>query len=79
MSAAPSLHRIDEEFAIQDIQSVGFVLQEKLELLRNPSDDYTRDIWDDAVSGRTDRFVLLFEKPLSSQTPNITLEGTPSN
>lgn len=61
-SAAPKLHRIAEDYAIQDITSAGFRLVESLDILRNDSDDYSLDIWNEAVFHKTDRFVLLFEK-----------------
>ncbi len=62
-SSAPKLHRIAEDFAIEDITSAGFELIGKPDILRNSEDDYTRDIWDDAVYHKTDRFILLFRKP----------------
>src|SRR5690606_29521586 len=43
--AAQMLHRIDEEFARADFESEGFVFVKSLDILRNPADDYTKDIW----------------------------------
>ncbi len=63
IEASPFYHRIAEDYAIQDFQDAGFRLLGKLDVLRNPDDDYSLRIWNDRIRGRTDRFVLLFEKP----------------
>jgi predicted methyltransferase len=34
-------------------------------VLRTPTDDYSLSVLDEAVVGRTDRFVLRFRKPLT--------------
>ena len=60
---AQDLHRIDEDFANQDITSRGFVFVESSDALRNPEDDYTKMVFDPAVRGKTDRFILVFTKP----------------
>ena len=57
------LHRIDEEWAKQDIESAGFVFEKSLDVLRNPNDNYQLDIWKTEVIKRTDRFVHLYRKP----------------
>lgn len=61
-SHAQTLHRIEEAFAIQDINSNGFQLIGSSDALRNPDDEKTIMVFDDAVRGKTDRFILLFEK-----------------
>ncbi len=60
---AQDLHRIDLEFAREDITSRGFELVGSSDALRNPSDDYTKMVFDPAVRGKTDRFILVFTKP----------------
>ncbi len=60
--AAQDLHRITEDFAIQDIQSHGFKLAGSSDALRNPEDNKDIMVFDEAVRGKTDRFILLFEK-----------------
>ena len=62
ISAAQDIHRIDEVYAIQDVESNGFKLTSKSDVLRNPEDDRTKMVFDKGVRGNTDRFVLLFEK-----------------
>ena len=59
------LHRIDEEWAIKDIESAGFKLLNTLGILRNTDDDHTLDIWKRKIRGKTDRFIHLYEKPIS--------------
>lgn len=61
--AAATLHRIDEEWAIKDIESAGFVFEGRLDVLRNPDDSRQLDIWKKEVFQNTDRFVHLYRKP----------------
>ncbi len=61
-SAAQDLHRIDVEFAKQDIASNGFTLISESTALGNENDDRTLNVFDPAVRGKTDRFILVFEK-----------------
>ncbi len=57
------LHRIDPAVVKADFQRAGFVLEAESDLLRNPADDHSLNVFDDAVRGRTDRFVFKFRKP----------------
>jgi len=61
-AAAQHLHRIDEAFAIQDIESNGFRLVATSDALRNPDDNRQKLVFDSEFRGKTDRFILLFEK-----------------
>jgi predicted methyltransferase len=61
-TAAQELHRIDEQFAIKDITSRGFVLEKTWEGLRNSGDDVQKLVFDPAIRGKTDRFVHLYRK-----------------
>jgi predicted methyltransferase len=61
-AAAQTLHRIDEAFAIKDIESHGFRLVRKYDGLRNPTDDHATLVFDPAVRGHTDRFVHLYRR-----------------
>lgn len=61
-SAAQDIHRIDEEFAKQEISANGFKLVAESDALRNPDDDRTKMVFDKSIRGKTDRFVLVFEK-----------------
>jgi len=57
------LHRIDEQWAINDIQKAGFKFIKSSNVLKNPKDDHTLDIWKKKVFHKTDRFVHLYIKP----------------
>ena len=61
-SAAQDLHRIDEAFAKSDIESAGFSLEARSDVLRNPADDRTLLVFDEEIRGKTDRFVFRFVK-----------------
>jgi len=62
-SAAQELHRIEEAYARQDLEKNGFQFVASSDALRNPDDDKTKMVFDKSVRGKTDRFILLFEKP----------------
>jgi predicted methyltransferase len=57
------LHRIDPETVKADFQRAGFVLDGESNLLRVASDDHTKNVFDPAVRGKTDRFAFRFKKP----------------
>jgi predicted methyltransferase len=61
-ASAQELHRIDVDFAKSDIGSRGFTLVAESDILRNPDDEYDIGVFDPKVRGKTDRFVLVFEK-----------------
>jgi predicted methyltransferase len=63
-SAAQGLHRIDMDFAKRDIQQHGLRLVGESDVLRNPDDDHSLTVFDETVRGKTDRFILVFEKEL---------------
>jgi predicted methyltransferase len=58
-----TLHRIDPEVVKRDFAAAGFVLDAESDVLRNPADDFGKDVFDAAVRGRTDRFILRFRRP----------------
>jgi len=62
MSAAQDLHRIDEVFAKQDIESAGFAFDAASDVLRNSDDARTLSVFDEAIRRKTDRFVYRFIK-----------------
>jgi predicted methyltransferase len=57
------LHRIEKKVVIDEIQAAGFKLAREATFLANPADDHSAKIFDKSISGKTDRFVLRFEKP----------------
>ena len=58
---AATLHRIDENFEIQQIEKAGFKLAAASSALRHPEDDRTWIVF--KKRGETDRFMLKFVKP----------------
>ncbi|HNV78327.1 MAG TPA: hypothetical protein PKH66_02580 [Thermomonas sp.] len=60
---AQALHRIDEQFAIADFRKHGLEWEAAIPVLRNPDDDRSKNVFDPAIRGRTDRFVHLYRKP----------------
>ena len=62
-SAAQTLHRIDEQFAIADFRAHGLEWEAAIPALRNPDDDRGKPVFDPSIRGRTDRFVHLYRKP----------------
>lgn len=57
------LHRIGETDLREDVVAHGFEFIGSEPPLRNPNDDRARIVFDEDLQGRTDRFVLVFEKP----------------
>ena len=57
------LHRIGEDYLRDDVIAHGFRFVGAETALRNTDDDRTRIVFDEDLQGRTDRFVLVFEKP----------------
>jgi predicted methyltransferase len=58
-----TLHRIDPELVKRDFAAAGFILDAESDLLRNAADDVGKAVFDPAVRGKTDRFVLRFRRP----------------
>lgn len=57
------LHRIDEALVIREVERAGFKLAGKSEILRNPADDRKLNVFNPAIRGKTDQFLLKFVKP----------------
>lgn len=61
---APSaLHRIDQALVRAEIEAAGFVFDGESEALRNAEDTRTQNVFDPAIRGRTDQFMMRFRKP----------------
>lgn len=56
-------HRIDPAVVKVDFERAGFVLDGTSDMLRNPADDHSLNVFDSAIRGKTDRFVFRFRKP----------------
>jgi predicted methyltransferase len=73
-SAAPGsgmrdlrLHRIDAELVKQQVTAAGFEMDGESSLLANTADTRTLNVFDPAVRGKTDQFVLRFRKPAKAR------------
>jgi predicted methyltransferase len=62
-SQTSTLHRIDPQTVKQEVLAAGFVYDGQSDLLRNPQDPHTAKVFDPAIRGRTDQFILKFRKP----------------
>lgn len=56
-----TLHRIDKAMVVKEVTKGGFILIQEGEMLRNPEDSRNESVFIDR--GKSDRFVLRFEKP----------------
>ena len=61
-SAATHLHRIDEAFAGKDIASHGFLFEKAWPGYRSSIDDHTKEVFDESIRHKTDRFTHLYRK-----------------
>jgi len=57
------LHRIDQDEVRREVESVGFVYDGESQILRNPQDPRTANVFDPSIRGHTDQFFLRFRKP----------------
>lgn len=59
-----TLHRIDAKTVKREVLAAGFVFAGSSDLLHRPEDTHTLKVFDPAVRGKTDQFILKFRKPL---------------
>jgi predicted methyltransferase len=55
-------HRLAQDTLMTMMGDVGLVLVEESDLLANPDDDGTRNVFDPSIRRQTDRYILKFEK-----------------
>jgi predicted methyltransferase len=60
---AEALHRIDKEQVQREAEAAGFIFAGESAALSAPADRRTANVFDPAIRGRTDQFVLKFRKP----------------
>lgn len=58
-----SLHRIDAATVKKEVLAAGFVADGETDAIANPADPHTLNVFDPAIRGKTDQFVLRFRKP----------------
>jgi len=61
ISAAKTLHRIDEKVVVDEFQQAGFKLEQEGDFLRNPDDPRDQAFFNMKIP--TDKFALRFVKP----------------
>jgi len=57
------LHRIEKAQVIKEVTAAGFKLVAEGKFLNRPADDHTKTIFDPAIRGKTDQYMLKFVKP----------------
>lgn len=62
-ASVDAMHRIAADVVIADFERAGFVLVQGSAMLANPADDHTLSVFDEALDGYSDRFMLKFMKP----------------
>ena len=60
--SAMTTHRIDPAVVMRDFAMAGFVLDGESDVLSNAEDDHSTSVFDPAVRGRTDRFLMRFRR-----------------
>jgi predicted methyltransferase len=57
------LHRIDPAQVRKEVEAAGFKLVGESDLLRNPADPHTDNVFNPTIRGKTDQFAMKFRKP----------------
>ncbi|MDB5365403.1 MAG: methyltransferase [Rhodospirillales bacterium] len=63
LNDAETLHRIDEAAVRKEVEAAGFKYDGSSDVLRNKDDSRTIKVFDPAIRGKTDQFILKFKKP----------------
>jgi predicted methyltransferase len=58
-----TLHRIEADTVIKEVEAAGFKLEGRSDVLANPADPHTANVFTPEIRGKTDKFVLKFRKP----------------
>jgi predicted methyltransferase len=58
-----TLHRLESSVVKARMAAAGFVLDGESKVLANPKDDHTLKVFDPAIRGQADQYVLRFRKP----------------
>ena len=62
-SVVGTLHRIEASSVRAQVEAAGFIFDGETDVVRNPEDDRSLSVFDEAIRGRSDQFVLRFRKP----------------
>ncbi len=66
VSRTDDLHRIDPAVVKAEVTAAGFEYLGESDALREVGDDHSMPVFDNAMRGKTDRFIYKFRKPMSS-------------
>lgn len=58
-----TLHRIESSTVRREVEAAGFKFDSESSILANPADPRTAKVFDPALRGHTDQFILKFRKP----------------
>ena len=58
-----SLHRIKKSAVVKEVESAGFKLVAEGDALQYPGDDGTKRVFENDIRGKTNQFMLKFQKP----------------
>jgi predicted methyltransferase len=62
-SVTNTLHRIESDLVRREVESVGFQLDSRSDILRHAADDHSQRVQETGIRGKTDQFVFRFRKP----------------
>ncbi|WP_298162808.1 hypothetical protein [Brevundimonas sp.] len=62
-SVVGTLHRIEGSALRAQVEAAGFIFDGETNAVRNPEDDHSLSVFDEAIRGRSDQFVYRFRKP----------------
>ena len=63
LTVPDKLHRINEDIVKHEVEAAGFVFDGESDVLRNPADPRTANVFTPDIRGHTDQFLLRFRKP----------------
>jgi predicted methyltransferase len=63
VSDTNTLHRIDVDAVKTEVMAAGFEFVASSDVLANPADPRTANVFDPSIRGKTDQFILKFRKP----------------
>jgi predicted methyltransferase len=63
LTGTETRHRIEEARVKEDVLAAGFKLDAESPILANPADDHSKMVFNPAIRGKTDQFLLRFKKP----------------
>ena len=62
-SETKTLHRIEDQAVIDEVTKAGFKVGRRGDFLKNAADPHDKNVFDDSIRGKTDRFAIAFIKP----------------